>query len=267
MACRDAGTLVFADALGILPDNLPDDLLEVQHFRVARTNPQPELIILPAGQQPSGSGEATTTSTTWVRVTSATQQTPKLRLSVLRGCNIHEIDCDPRTPAIDHFLFQLLERHHANRPLQGQFALALAGAQPPAQGYFQEVIIVLQEEDGVVSCWDGRHQGQSLCANRHPRFQSTQRVLSDQWQNQGWRLAINGAPEWMAMRNVRFGDFLQPFQGQHPPPVTPLGWAIRLAPALQPLAWPLSVSLSARASTRLFARGGGSSACTYFQTD
>ena len=247
VAGRDDGTLVFADALGILLNVLPDDLLEVQHFRVARTHPRPELILAPASQYPASSSAATTTSTTWVRIITTAQQTPRLRLSVLRGCVVHEIDCDPTTPAIDQHLFQLLSRHHSNKPLREPFGLVLAGAQPPAQGYFQEIIVLLHEGDGVVSCWDGRHQGQSLCANRHPLYQSTQRTLSDQWQAQGWRLAVNGVPEWLAMRNVRFGDFLQPFQGGHPPPVAPLSWCFELAPALQPLAWPLAISFNAAA--------------------
>ena len=237
----EAGTVIVTDAVGVLMDVLPANLHVIQHYRVAEHRPPPDT----DNQAATAEAQADTTSTTTaVRVIPTVQQRPCLRLAVLRGAVVHSIEIGDRTTLLDPFLFDLLERHHRDAPLPATFGLILASAQPPVMGYHQEALVLLVEDAGRATvCWDGRASGSPLQTCAVDEFHRLQLLLSADWQRQGWTIAVNGINVAHVARNARDGDFIQPFQGMQTPPATPLSWVLEGLPALQPLAWRLTLSL------------------------
>ena len=232
----EAGTLVVSDALGVLQPQLPANLHVVQHFRVASRPQLPPDNSAPSSQQ---QGAVTTDTTTRVRVVPAVPMRPGLRLVVLRGSILHSAEVEATATGLDALIWQLIARHFQHEQWPETLRLVLAGAQPPRQGYMQEVIFVLQEADNEVTMvWDARHNGHSMAACSRPACQQTTLLLGTEWRDQ-WRMAVNGAPEHLMQRTARFGDLVQPYHGTQVPPTTPLSWIFELCPALQPFAWSL----------------------------
>ncbi|CAE7311217.1 unnamed protein product, partial [Symbiodinium microadriaticum] len=232
----DAGTLVVSDALGVLQPQLPANLHVVQHLRVAVRPQLSSDISAPLLQQQEA---ATTDTTTMTRVVPAVPMRPGLRLVVLRGSVLHSVDVEATATGLDAIIWQLIESHFQHEQWPETLCLVLAGAQPPRQGYMQEVIFVLQEAGNEVTMvWDARHNGHAIAACSRPALQQTTLLLGEEWRDQ-WRMAVNGAPEHLMQRTARFGDFVQPYHGTQVPPTTPLSWVFELCPALQPFAWSL----------------------------
>ena len=233
------GRVIVSDAVGILLEHLPANLHVIQYFRFAEYA-QPGL---PATQGP-GPDQGTTSTTTAARIRPATQEQPCLRLMLLRGAVSHSIEIGDRHLLLDVFLFELLERHHRDAALPETFGLELASAQPPRQGYHQEVIlVVIEEPDRATICWDGRGAGSPLMTCAIDAFHRLQLILAADWQRNGWTLAVNGISVTYNARNARDGDFVQPFRGRHSPAATPLSWILECLPALQPFAWRLMGTL------------------------
>ena len=225
--------------------HLPANLHVVQRYRISLDD-QDQGEERAATNRPAAASSTTTTTVTEARILAAVQQPPAVNLILLRGEVAHSIEVGGRLNLIDVLLFRLLERHLQDRPIMNEFSLVLASALPPRMGYVQEVIVLLQEDTTHSDiCWDARFLGHPLQSCPLDQCQRTQRLLSQDWQEAGWALSINGAPDVHTPRNFFPGDFVQPFQGLRTPACTPTR-ALELVPALQPLAWPLRLSDGSR---------------------
>ena len=164
--------------------------------------------------------------------------------ALLRGSIIHSVELGDNTASLDLVIYRLLERHNQDAPLSDTVGLVLASAQPPRDGYFQEVFILVSEDPTqAVVCWDARSYNGGLQACMHHPHHRVDLVVAPAWSERGWRVAANGIPSPHQARNIRDGDLLQPFAGNRPPAATPLSWVLSLLPSLQPLAWRLQVDL------------------------
>ena len=158
--------------------------------------------------------------------------------ALLRGSIIHSVELGDNTASLDLVIYRLLERHNQEAPLSDTVGLVLASAQPPRDGYFQEVFILVSEDPTqAVVCWDARSYNGGLQACMHHPHHRVDLVVAPAWSERGWRVAANGIPSPHQARNIRDGDLLQPLQATAHPRLHHLAGSLSLLPSLQPLAW------------------------------
>ena len=236
------GLLFVSDAAGPILDALPSNLLQVQYLDVATVPSGPfvlQRISAPILSGSSAAQEGTTRTTTWMQARTAAPVPPILRLVLFRGTAAVSTDLNPPYRLIDRALAHLLAQISAMQPLSAHSSVVLAGAQPPRNGYVQEVIVIVSDSTTSVQvAWDSRPVGGGLQALSYDAATSSTEILPATWTEEGWNLAVNGVPVTSMNRAVRPGDLLQPYHGNQPYPVVPQGFILGLCPQLAVLAWP-----------------------------
>ena len=121
-----AHTLFFTDSTGSLPQQLPDDLQQVQFVRVNKGPRSPHNVrSAVAGRLPPTGIMEPAVLRGHPRIVPAAPMTPRLRLVAQRGPRSQAIDCPADYAAIDHLLHTLLLQHDAEYRCQRSLDLFL----------------------------------------------------------------------------------------------------------------------------------------------
>ncbi|CAE7464515.1 unnamed protein product [Symbiodinium sp. CCMP2456] len=232
-----SAALHIADALGPLPERLPDDLHDVQAFRAFRVVSevlQVRELRAPVFFGGSGAFETTTVTTTGVHAFGTATCPPVLRLVVFRGDLSVSIDLTSPYTAFDEAMARLLQHFHLQRPFHAGSTVTLARALPPQLGYLQEVVFVINDEHGQVPVvWDARGIGGAMVVHYVPWITVCEFVMPQTWRSQRWTSAVNGSPVHLVPRTVAPGDFIQPHWGDRPPQAVPQSLVLDLARVLR----------------------------------
>ncbi|CAE7835275.1 unnamed protein product [Symbiodinium sp. CCMP2592] len=253
----ERGSLHLQDALGPVQQTLQVNLHAIQHFRLSRTAELAVAVwdfsgLVDDRPGPDSAAPVTTTTTTAVRVTPMLVQYPSCRLVLMRGNIGYSCVLTNQQHLVDAAMWRLIQQHGSDAPISDEAQIVLAAAQPARQGPYQDVVcLLLEDPDDVTVLWDGRVHQSVVQTSTYSAFQQTQLVLTPQWQEAGWRLAVNGVPDAHMPRTLRNGDLITPFRCNQVPPVVPLGWPLAHFPLLRPYALPISIT----ASDRTFIRG------------
>ena len=245
--------VVVLDALGFVGDTLPEDLEQVQHFRVEGSAAAFFGFALGMSSRPAAFADYGRTLSSTSTTTPQGEPTDGVyRLTVIWGACVASDDVRPPCHQLDTILRRLILEVFAcsprNSPAHDLF-LALAKEQPPPRDGVQEVLFVILGP-GYDSCptviVDERDNGQALHATALSHQAQCNALVHPQWRNVGVSIVVNGAPGALACRHALTGDFLQFMDCHSRPASLPVAALFETMPLLMPFAWPLYIGEGTR---------------------
>ena len=233
--------VVALDATGVLGDNLPENLEEVQFITV---EPSASLWFAFATAESPDSrrwpflGPTSTSTTTQV-------QGPhrRFRFVVLFGETQAQVEVSAPCLQADAILESLLmDVFSRSPPIYGAIHVMLARAQPlPVDGVQNVLFIVCaaQESEYTVTVADQSECGFAATTITLVPYTRCEVPVPEPWNSQGVQLFVNAAPVHLAQRVASHGDVFR-FSAELDRPVsTPTSFILSELPILDPYAWPL----------------------------
>ena len=182
--------------------------------------------------------DGTTYTTTWMQAQPRAAAAPVLRVTLLHAERSITADLTPPYVFLERVILRLLEALFQGCQTEAMVQVALAATQPPAIGYVQEVVLVVNTDSNSVGvAWDARPVGGALRLQLAALHTHGSAVL---WHEAGWQVAINGVPEAYQPRNLRTGDLVHPCRDLNVHRIVPVGVLYDLAPALEAFAWTIT---------------------------